>query len=91
MKKSTMFEKNSLINLNVIQASYTVGVKRLIACLSTCIFPDKTSYPIDETMFYDGPPHHSNDAYAYAKRMLEIHCKAYNTNHNYKLCLYHTN
>ena len=91
-EKVNMFEKNSLINLNVIQASYTVGVKRLIACLSTCIFPDKTSYPIDETMLHDGPPHHSNDAYAYAKRMLEVHCKAYNTNHdtNY-VCIIPTN
>jgi len=21
-----------------------------VSCLSTCVFPDKTSYPIDETM-----------------------------------------
>ena len=28
-------------------------------------------------MLHDGPPHTSNDAYAYAKRMLEIHCKTY--------------
>ena len=26
---------------------------------------------------HDGPPHDSNYAYAYAKRMLEIHCRAY--------------
>jgi len=31
-------------------------------------------------MLHEGPPHHSNDAYAYAKRMLEIHCKAYREN-----------
>ena len=28
-------------------------------------------------MLHDGPPHTSNDAYAYAKRMLEIHSKVY--------------
>ena len=28
-------------------------------------------------MLHDGPPHVSNDAYAYAKRCLEIHSKAY--------------
>jgi GDP-L-fucose synthase len=28
-------------------------------------------------MLHNGPPHYSNDAYAYAKRMLEVHCKAY--------------
>ena len=25
-------------------------VVKLVSCLSTCIFPDKTTYPIDETM-----------------------------------------
>ena len=28
-------------------------------------------------MLHNGPPHFSNDAYAYAKRLLEIQCKAY--------------
>ena len=37
------------------------GVKKLVSCLSTCIFPDKTSYPIDETMLHLGPPHSSNE------------------------------
>lgn len=25
-------------------------MKKVVSCLSTCIFPDKTSYPIDESM-----------------------------------------
>ncbi|KAJ3392327.1 GDP-L-fucose synthase [Entophlyctis sp. JEL0112] len=28
-------------------------VKKLVSCLSTCIFPDKTSYPIDESMIHN--------------------------------------
>jgi GDP-L-fucose synthase len=28
-------------------------------------------------MLHNGPPHSSNDAYAYSKRMLEVHCRAY--------------
>lgn len=76
-QKVDMFEKNTLINFNVVKYSHDFKVKKLICCLSTCIFPDKTTYPINETMLHDGPPHHSNDAYAYAKRMLEIHCKTY--------------
>ena len=75
--KVDMFEKNTLINFNVVKYSHTFKVKKLICCLSTCIFPDKTTYPINETMLHDGPPHSSNDSYAYAKRMLEIHCKTY--------------
>jgi GDP-L-fucose synthase len=53
-----------------------VGVKYGIACLSTCIYPDKIeAYPIDESVFHNGPPHPSNEGYAYAKRMLEVQCR----------------
>tara|TARA_Y100000591_G_scaffold333401_1_gene377235 strand:+ start:15429 stop:16361 length:933 start_codon:yes stop_codon:yes gene_type:complete len=76
-QKVDMFENNTLINFNVVKYSHEFKVKKLICCLSTCIFPDKTTYPINETMLHNGPPHTSNDAYAYAKRMLEIHCKTY--------------
>lgn len=90
--KVDMFEKNVLINFNVIKCSHDYKVKKLIACLSTCIFPDKVTYPIDETMLHDGPPHSSNDAYAYAKRMIEIHCKAYRENYGDNfICITPTN
>ena len=79
-QKIEMLEKNLQINFNVVKCSYLYKVKKLIACLSTCIFPDKTSYPIDENMLHNGPPHNSNDAYAYAKRMLEIQCRLYREN-----------
>lgn len=75
--KVDMLESNLTINSNVLKASHNIQVKKLVACLSTCIFPDKTTYPINESMLHLGPPHFSNDAYAYAKRILEIQCKAY--------------
>jgi len=79
--KVEMFEKNLMINYNVIKCAHDYKVEKLIACLSSCIFPDKVSYPISEEMLHNGPPHNSNDAYAYAKRMLEIHCKIYKENY----------
>jgi GDP-L-fucose synthase len=75
--KVDMLESNLAINTNVLKAAHQIKVKKLIACLSTCIFPDKTTYPINETMLHNGAPHFSNDAYAYAKRILEVQCKAY--------------
>ena len=80
--KVDMLEKNLLMNFNVVKCSYEIGVEKLICMLSTCIFPDSTTYPINENMLHDGPPHFSNDAYSYAKRMMEVHCKAYNENYN---------
>ena len=79
--KVMMLEDNLMINFNVVKCSHEYKIEKLVACLSTCIFPDRTSYPINETMLHDGPPHTSNDAYAYAKRMLQVQCKAYRDNY----------
>lgn len=38
------------INDNVLLVSYERNCEKVISCLSTCIFPDNTTYPIDETM-----------------------------------------
>lgn len=75
--KVKMFEDNILINFNIVKICHIIQVEKLICCLSTCIFPDNLTYPIDEKMLHLGPPHPSNDSYAYAKRMLEVHCKTY--------------
>merc|ERR1712004_713590 len=72
------FRKNMAINDNVLSLSYEFGVEKLVSCLSTCIFPDKTTYPIDETMVHNGPPHTSNYGYSYAKRMIDVMNKGYN-------------
>ena len=46
-----VLQRNNLyINDNVLQAAHEVGVVKVVSCLSNCIFPDKTTYPIDETM-----------------------------------------
>lgn len=77
-QKVDMYEKNMLINHNVLKCSHDFKVKKVVSCLSTCIFPNKTKYPIKETMLHNGPPHTSNEGYAYAKRMLEVHSRMYN-------------
>lgn len=68
---------NTQINDNVLHSCHLSKVKKCVSCLSTCIFPDKTTYPIDETMVHNGPPHTSNFGYAYAKRMIDVQNKAY--------------
>ena len=91
-QKVEMFEKNIQINYNVIKCAHDFKVKKLVACLSTCIFPDKVNYPIVEESLHNGPPHDSNYAYAYAKRMLEIHCRVYREQYNDNfVCIIPTN
>ncbi|KAI5616060.1 hypothetical protein C0J50_8555 [Silurus asotus] len=70
------WRKNQAINDNVLQMAHEFDVVKVVSCLSTCIFPDKTTYPIDETMIHNGPPHESNSGYAYAKRMVDVYNRA---------------
>ena len=78
-KNVEMFNNNILINQNVLEAAHKYGIQRGIFCLSSCIYPPKPSkFPMDETMIHEGPPHPSNEGYAYSKRMLEVQCRNYN-------------
>lgn len=73
-----MIEDNLLINLNIIKTCHAFNIQRLVCCLSTCIFPDPApSYPIQVDMIHSGPPHASNEGYAYSKRIMEVHCRLY--------------
>jgi len=76
--KLQFFRENSQMNDNILQCCNDFGVKKCVSCLSTCIFPDKTTYPIDESMIHNGPPHPSNEGYAYAKRMLDVLNRCWN-------------
>jgi GDP-L-fucose synthase len=68
-----MFTDNMKMNLNIILACEKVGVKRFVSVLSTCIFPNAPpALPLTEDMIHSGPPHHSNEGYSMAKRMLEV-------------------
>ena len=84
--KGDFFYDNIMINTNVIESARTHNIKNLVAFLSTCVFPDKVEYPLTEKKIHLGPPHFSNDAYAYAKRMADIQIRAYREQYglNYK-------
>ena len=84
--KGEFFYQNIMINTNVIESARLSNVKNLVAFLSTCIFPDNVEYPLTEKKIHLGPPHFSNDAYAYSKRMTDIQIKSYKEQYglNYK-------
>lgn len=78
-----IYEDNILINTNVLKAAHYCNVQNVLSILSTCIFPKQIKqYPLISNMMHDGEPHESNFAYAYSKRMLEIHSRAYNKQYN---------
>lgn len=84
--KGEFFYKNIMMNTNVIEYCRQADVKNLVVFLSTCVFPDGVEYPLVEKSIHLGPPHFSNDAYAYSKRMAEVQIRAYREQYglNYK-------
>lgn len=84
-EKVEFYRENVLINDNVMECCREFEVEKLVSCLSTCIFPDKTEYPIDEKMVHNGPPHDSNAGYAYAKRMIDVLNRCYADEYNCKM------
>jgi len=71
------YKENILINTNTLEAARLHGVNKVISLLSTCVYPDSANYPLTEDQIHNGPPHHSNFGYAYAKRMLDVQSRAY--------------
>ena len=70
------FHENIMMNANVLDISRRFRVEKVVSLLSTCIYPDKPTYPLTEDQIHNGEPHESNFGYAYAKRMLEVQSRA---------------
>lgn len=77
-----LFKDNISINSNILKYSHIYEVQKVISCLSVCIFPELTEcpwlkLPMTEDDIHSGPPHDSNNCYAYAKRMVDVLSKKY--------------
>lgn len=59
--------QNLRIQLNIFDAAYSVGVKRLIFLGSSCIYPRDCPQPIKEDYLLTGPLETTNRPYALAK------------------------
>lgn len=88
-----ILEDNILMNTNILHIAHANDIQNVVCCLSTCIFPDKPpTYPITAEMMQLGPPHHIHQGYAYAKRLMDVHCKAYQQQYNRRyFCVVPTN
>lgn len=75
--KVDFLRDNLAINDSVLRLSQQLGVAKVVSCLSTCVFPDATAYPIDESMLHNGRPHASNEGYAMAKRLIDTMNRCY--------------
>ena len=75
---------NLMIQTNVIQSAYKVGVKRLLFLGSSCIYPRDCPQPIKEEYLLAGPLEPTNRPYALAKIAGIEMCWSYNRQHGTK-------
>ena len=72
---------NLAIALNVIRGAHAVGVKKLLALGSSCIYPKFAPQPITEDALLTGPLEPTNEWYAIAKIAAIKLCQAYRKQH----------
>ena len=69
---------NLAIELNVVDAAFRSGVRRLIFLGSSCIYPREAPQPLKEEYLLTGPLEPTNEAYAVAKIAGITMCRSYN-------------
>jgi len=69
---------NMMIEANVIDSAYRVGVRRLLFLGSTCIYPRAVEQPMREDALLTGPLEPTNEPYALAKIAGIKLCESYN-------------
>ena len=72
---------NLAIALNVIRGAHAVGVKKLLALGSSCIYPKFAPQPITEDALLTGPLEPTSEWYAIAKIAAIKLCQAYRKQH----------
>jgi len=70
--------QNLMVQVNVIEAAYRNGVKKLLFLGSSCIYPRLASQPMKESSLLTGPLEPTNEPYAIAKIAGIKLCESYN-------------
>ncbi|HAU28931.1 MAG TPA: GDP-fucose synthetase [Rhodospirillaceae bacterium] len=80
-KPADFISDNLAIELNVINASFKVGVSKLLFLGSSCIYPKMAPQPIPESALLTGPLEPTNEWYAIAKIAGIKLCQAFRRQH----------
>lgn len=82
---ATFLYDNLMIQNNVINSAYKVGVKKLLFLGSSCIYPRECPQPMKEEYLLDGKVEPTNEGYAIAKiagmKLCEMYNRQYGTDY----------
>jgi len=70
---------NLSIQLNIVEACYKLGTRKMMMLGSSCIYPKHAQQPMTESELLAGPLEPTNEPYAVAKIAGIKLCQAYNT------------
>ncbi|MCU0849251.1 MAG: GDP-L-fucose synthase [Spirochaetes bacterium] len=76
--KAEFIYDNIMIAINIIEAAYKNGVRKLLNLGSSCIYPKLAPQPLTEDHLLSGPLEPTNEAYAVAKISAIKLCRYYN-------------
>jgi len=74
--------ENLVIQSNIIQAAFRVGVRKLLFLGSSCIYPQLAKQPMNEDCLLTGKLEPTNEPYAIAKIAGIKMCESYNRQYN---------
>lgn len=74
---AVFWHENTLLGVNVLEASHRAGVARVVIVGTVCAYPKHTPVPFRESALWDGYPEETNAPYGVAKRALWTGLKAY--------------
>ena len=78
--------ENLIMAANVFEACRVLGVGKLVAASSVCVYPKHTATPFSEADVWAGYPEDTNAPYGVAKRMLLVLSDAYRRQYGLNSC-----
>jgi len=79
----TLFYDNSVMGIQLIEASRQEGIEKVVVIGSVCAYPKDVPIPVKEESLWDGYPEESNASYGIAKKMLLVQSMAYRQEFNF--------
>jgi len=79
----TLFYDNSVMGIQLMEASRQEGIEKLVVISSVCAYPKDVPIPVKEENLWDGYPEESNASYGMAKKMLLVQSQAYRQEFNF--------
>ncbi len=85
--QADMFYRNSVLNLNMLEAARRKDVDRYVVVSSACVYEREAPVPTVEEDGFTGDPEPTNLGYGWAKRLAEVQARVYADQYGMKISI----